>query len=300
MREVIAPDIKVKPSVAMLFSSAARAKQLNSSAPVNYVAGLGRGATGFTTRSDIGPARMSAENDEAGKLNDSKYDEFAGYQGSLFDQMPYDEDDEAADRVWNEIDAHMDERRKSRREQRIAEQLSQFRSVRPKLQHQFTDLKRDLQQVTEQEWNDLPEPGEHRKHSAAEKRNERYIPAPDSLLEKARQEQEVVHSLDARQMQTGGMETPMTGQIPMTPEMMNEMRYQKDVDERNRPWTDEDLDALFPPEGYEILQPPSSYKPLETPSRKLLATPTPGGTPGYAMPQDKPKEAYSVPQVCQR
>lgn len=29
-------------------------------APPNYVAGLGRGATGFTTRSDIGPARESA------------------------------------------------------------------------------------------------------------------------------------------------------------------------------------------------------------------------------------------------
>ncbi len=27
-------------------------------APANYVPGLGRGATGFTTRSDIGPARM--------------------------------------------------------------------------------------------------------------------------------------------------------------------------------------------------------------------------------------------------
>ena len=94
-----------------------------------------------------------------------------------------------------------------------------------------------------------------------------------------------------------GMETPMTGQIPMTPEMMNEMRFQKDVDERNRPWTDEELDALFPTDGYEILQPPASYKPLETPSRKLLATPTPGGTPGYAMPQEKPKEAYSVPQT---
>lgn len=26
-------------------------------APANYVPGLGRGATGFTTRSDIGPAR---------------------------------------------------------------------------------------------------------------------------------------------------------------------------------------------------------------------------------------------------
>ena len=75
------------------------------------------------------------------------------------------------------------------------------------------------------------------------------------------------------------------------------MRFQKDVDERNRPWDDAELDALFPTEGYEILQPPASYKPLQTPSRKLLATPTPGGTPGYAMPTDKPKEAYSVPQT---
>ncbi|PKK77813.1 hypothetical protein RhiirC2_36960 [Rhizophagus irregularis] len=30
---------------------------MNKEAPPNYVAGLGRGATGFTTRSDIGPAR---------------------------------------------------------------------------------------------------------------------------------------------------------------------------------------------------------------------------------------------------
>lgn len=30
---------------------------LSQQAPDNYVAGLGRGATGFTTRSDLGPAR---------------------------------------------------------------------------------------------------------------------------------------------------------------------------------------------------------------------------------------------------
>ena len=30
---------------------------LSMPAPENYVAGLGRGATGFTTRSDLGPAR---------------------------------------------------------------------------------------------------------------------------------------------------------------------------------------------------------------------------------------------------
>lgn len=177
-------------------------------APINYVAGLGRGATGFTTRSDIGPAR--SDQDEAAKLNDSKYDEFSGYAGSLVENDAYDQDDDAADQVWNEIDARMDERRKSRREQRIQEQVNKFRSVRPKLQHQFTDLKRDLKYVSEQEWDALPEPGAHTKYAAAEKRNERFAPAPDSLLEKARREQETVTSLDDRQMQTGGMETPMS------------------------------------------------------------------------------------------
>ena len=95
---------------------AGRAAKNTSDVPMNYVAGLGRGATGFTTRSDIGPARMAEANAEVDKLNDNKYDEFSGFQGSLFDEMPYDEDDEAADQVWNEIDARMDERRKSRRE----------------------------------------------------------------------------------------------------------------------------------------------------------------------------------------
>jgi len=186
-------------------------------APVNYVAGLGRGATGFTTRSDIGPARSDEGKKEDARLNDSSFDEFSGYAGSLVDDTPYDEDDEAADQVWNEIDARMDERRRSRREQRIAEQLTKYRSVRPKLQHQFTDLKRDLGTVSQEEWDHLPEPGEHRKHSAAEKRNERYIPAPDSLLDKARQEQEMNTSLDDKQMKHGGMETPLPGSAtPLT------------------------------------------------------------------------------------
>ena len=34
---------------------------LRMKAPPSYVAGLGRGASGFTTRSDIGPAREAEE-----------------------------------------------------------------------------------------------------------------------------------------------------------------------------------------------------------------------------------------------
>ena len=38
----------------------------NLQPPSNYVVGLGRGATGFTTRSDIGPARAAPEGEGAG------------------------------------------------------------------------------------------------------------------------------------------------------------------------------------------------------------------------------------------
>jgi len=199
-----------------------RSKNFNTSAPINYVAGLGRGATGFTTRSDIGPARMGAEQEgkaQETSLNDNNFDKFSGYSEALFGDLPYDDDDEAADLVWGEIDMKMDERRKSRREARVDQQLEKYRAVRPKLQHQFTDLKRDLSYVTDDEWDALPEPGEHRKHRAAEKRNERFFtPMPDSLLEKARMENEVHTGLDTKQMAnvSGGMETPMGMQTPMS------------------------------------------------------------------------------------
>ena len=43
---------------------ASRRDFLSQPAPENYVAGLGRGATGFTTRSDLGPAREGPSEDQ--------------------------------------------------------------------------------------------------------------------------------------------------------------------------------------------------------------------------------------------
>jgi splicing factor 3B subunit 1 len=71
------------------------------------------------------------------------------------------------------------------------------------------------------------------------------------------------------------LQTPLPSQmIPMTPEQMQTLRWEKEIDERNRPMTDEELDAMFPP-GYKILLPPEGYVPIRTPARKLMATPTP-------------------------
>uniref|UniRef100_A0A1I7TWQ9 SF3b1 domain-containing protein n=1 Tax=Caenorhabditis tropicalis TaxID=1561998 RepID=A0A1I7TWQ9_9PELO len=83
-----------------------------------------------------------------------------------------------------------------------------------------------------------------------------------------------------------GMKTPAPHMIPMTPEQMQIYRWEKEIDDRNRPLTDEELESLFPP-GYKVLVPPMNYIPLRTPSRKLMATPTPMGgaaAGGFYMP----------------
>ncbi|XP_024533099.1 splicing factor 3B subunit 1 [Selaginella moellendorffii] len=96
--------------------------------------------------------------------------------------------------------------------------------------------------------------------------------------------------------------TPTPGQIAlraatMTPEQYNMYRWERDIEERNRPLSDEDLDAILPTEGYKVLEAPASYVPIRTPARKLLATPTPmGGTPLYSIPEEDRNQQYDVPK----
>lgn len=114
---------------------------LSQQAPENYVAGLGRGATGFTTRSDLGPARegpseeqikealakraaalgnapptaygisgkKKEDEDEAEEFKDAENEE------GLFATGNYDRDDDEADRIYQTVDERMDKRRRARR-----------------------------------------------------------------------------------------------------------------------------------------------------------------------------------------
>jgi len=85
--------------------------------------------------------------------------------------------------------------------------------------------------------------------------------------------------------------------LSMTPEQLQAYRWEREIDERNRPLTDDELDAMFPP-GYKVLQPPAGYIPIRTPARKLTATPTPiAGTPqGFFMQEsvDRPSKTQMV------
>ena len=188
-----------------------------ASAPSNYVAGLGRGAIGFTTRSDIGPARdaapsavdmpqfgmqptqmlqraldsgpgdggsgaATARRQDSANFNDSQYDEEYGYSGTLFKDTPYEEDDAEADRIYEAIDERMDERRKRRREEQILENMKKYRQERPKIQDQFADLKRELASVPETAWESIPDVGDYSLKLKQKKKAETFTPLPDSVL----------------------------------------------------------------------------------------------------------------------
>ncbi|CAF9902864.1 MAG: hypothetical protein GOMPHAMPRED_000014 [Gomphillus americanus] len=189
---------------------------LSQPAPDNYVAGLGRGATGFTTRSDLGPAREGPSDEQMKELltkraqqlgtalptaygapdkkpeeddNDERYQNPDDEVG-LFANGVYDQDDDEADRIWQSVDEKREKRRKKRRE--VQEQLEREEEERkhPKISAQFSDLKRSLAAVTDDEWQNLPEVGDlTRKNKRAKQARDaerRFYAVPDSVIASAR------------------------------------------------------------------------------------------------------------------
>lgn len=92
--------------------------------------------------------------------------------------------------------------------------------------------------------------------------------------------------------------TPLTDPTQFTPEEYQQKKWEMELDQRNRPLADEELDAMLPglSEGYKVLEPPAGYQPIRTPARKLAATPTPlGATPFYSIPEEHPGLRQDVP-----
>jgi pre-mRNA-processing factor 6 len=168
--------------------------------PPGYVPGIGRGAMGFTTRSDIGPARAAPDSATAAAMlakmeggeegdradySESNYDEFSGYGERLFATGVYDEDDREADEIYNSVDAAMDKRRKRLREQKLVELQHQKRRIeRPRIADQFADLKRELSNVSYAQWDAIPDIGDGSlklKQQQMKKEN-MVLPLPDSVI----------------------------------------------------------------------------------------------------------------------
>ncbi|OAX82295.1 hypothetical protein ACJ72_03351 [Emergomyces africanus] len=197
---------------------------LSQPAPENYVAGLGRGATGFTTRSDLGPAREgptpeqiqealtkralllgaapptaygASNRGEKGKgdrtekaAEEEEDDRFQDPENEvgLFAYGQYDRDDDEADRIYQEVDEKMDRRRKLRREAREQQEREEYERNNPKIQQQFADLKRSLATVTDEDWANIPEVGDLTGKNRRAKQNlrNRFYAVPDSVIASAR------------------------------------------------------------------------------------------------------------------
>ena len=176
--------------------------------PPGYVPGAGRGAAGFTTRSDIGPSMPAPDmphDDEKTETapEDVKFDEFLGSDTGVFAGGAMDDEDKEAEAVWEHIEQRMDERRRAHREQNEKQQMEKFRRDNPKISEQFADLKRKLGDMTEADWESVPDIGDYtaKKH----KRSEHFVPVPDSLLARAAAANETVTALDASAMSAGGL-----------------------------------------------------------------------------------------------
>ncbi|KAJ7937298.1 PRP1 splicing factor, N-terminal-domain-containing protein [Mycena leptocephala] len=188
---------------------------LSMPAPASYVAGLGRGASGFTTRSDIGPARegpsaeviaeAQARRGEEAEVDPDQFQDPDNEYG-LFAGTTYEQDDEEADKIYQQVDEAMDARRRARREAQEQIELAKHRAERPKIQQQFADLKRGLSSVTDEEWENIPEVGNLTRKKR--RKVERSFAVPDSVLVGDRSKNEYENSLDDRQQQSGGFETP--------------------------------------------------------------------------------------------
>lgn len=100
----------------------------------------------------------------------------------MFSKDPYDKDDAEADAIYESIDKRMDEKRREYREKKEKEFLEQYRQERPKIQQQFSDIKRTLATVSESEWASLPEVGDSRNRKQRNPRAEKFTPLPDSVL----------------------------------------------------------------------------------------------------------------------
>ncbi|KAK7262264.1 hypothetical protein RJT34_29830 [Clitoria ternatea] len=144
------------------------------------------------------------------------FDEFEGNDVGLFASAEYDEDDKEADAVWEAIDMRMDSRRKDRREARMKQEIEKYRASNPKITEQFADLKRKLYSLSAEDWENLDkfESGGYSSR-IKKKRFESFVPVPDTLLDKARQEQEHVTALDPKSSAANGSKTPWA-QTPVT------------------------------------------------------------------------------------
>lgn len=152
---------------------------LDQEPPPGYVAGVGRGAVGFSTvKNTLNKNSQTEDTDD----NENNANQDVNESGLLVSQSKRDEEDEEADRIFEEIENRLKSRRKHNTVIKVPtdDELS--------LKSRFSDLKRDLTSLTEEEWLLLPEAGDmtrkNKRLRILEQQLQRLYTAPDLILAK--------------------------------------------------------------------------------------------------------------------
>jgi len=105
------------------------------------------------------------------------------------------------------------------------------------------------------------------------------------------------------ELPTGGIKEPGMAKDPglMTPqrdvpETNVITKLQKELG-ANRPFTDAELDAILPSQGYEIIKPPEGYQPARPAIRKTAEPPEAELQMYYNLPEESNKKPYDIPQT---
>ena len=174
--------------------------------PKDYVPGLGRGAAGFTTRSDLGPAvgaavaaagsgSRSAQARAASRGDIGKEEEEGGGDEDIYVRRrdepvagQYDADDDEADRIWDAVDARLEQRRKKKAKHNHKNADNNNQESSSKIAAQFRDLKQGLADVSEDAWASIPDVGDYSlKYKQKRQRQEAhqmFTPLTDDLLQR--------------------------------------------------------------------------------------------------------------------
>ncbi len=194
-----------------------------SAAPRGYVPGLGRGAAGFTTRSDVGPAApegASAPGAVGSRASEARAALKASSATALFGAAPKGYVPGAgrgagsmgadsgegtgptgyntgvggySDRPFDKDPLDNDDEEADRIYEAVDERMSQKRKrsaqddlpqdSRQKIALQFTELKEKLADVTEDQWMAIPEVGDYSLKYKQKRKQDTFTPITDSLLE---------------------------------------------------------------------------------------------------------------------
>ncbi|AQZ13123.1 PRP6 (YBR055C) [Zygosaccharomyces parabailii] len=142
---------------------------LSQKPPPGYVPGVGRGATGFSTRGDKGGPLKVPKRFETHTSHDSLHEDKTRTAEHL--------EEEEANQIYSELDLKLSTRNRSKRhEERPGSSISE----------QFADLKRSLATVTEDQWLSIPSAGDYtrkrKRERLDEQLNRKTYAAPDTLL----------------------------------------------------------------------------------------------------------------------